>query len=94
MDIWNYIVVIASVLATPLLTISYLPQIRSLHKSENTEGIDINFWYILNISLLMLFIMALDVFITTGSAGMLIAQSLNLGLALVVLIQVAYYRKK
>lgn len=94
MGIWNTIVLIASILATPLLTISYIPQILSLYKTGNTEGIDVRFWYILNTSLLMLFIMALDVFIKTGSVGLLIAQSLNLGLAIVVLIQVVYYRKK
>lgn len=94
MEIWNTIVLIASILATPLLTISYVPQIVSLYKTGNTEGIDIRFWYILNTSLLMLFIMAMDVFIKTGSVGLLVAQSLNLGLAIVVLAQVAHYRKK
>lgn len=91
---WRFIVLIANILATPLLTLSYLPQIWSLYKTGNTEGIDIRFWYILNTSLLMLFIMAMDIYMTTGSKGMLIAQSLNLGLAIVVMIQVIYYRKK
>lgn len=94
MEVWNTIVLIASILATPLLTLSYVPQIWSLYKTGVTDGVDIRFWYILNTSLLMLFIMAMDVFIKTGSAGLLIAQSLNLGLAIVVMIQVVYYRKK
>lgn len=94
LKIWNFIVVVANILATPLLTVSYVPQIWSLYKTRTTEGIDIRFWFILNSSLLMLFIMAMDIYINTGSAGLLIAQSLNLGLAMVVLIQVAQYRKK
>lgn len=92
--IWNFIVVVANIFATPLLTISYIPQIWSLYKTRTTEGIDVRFWFILNSSLLMLFIMAMDIYISTGSAGLLIAQSLNLVLAMVVLIQVVYYRKK
>lgn len=91
---WQVIVSIAKVMATPLLAIGYIPQIISLYKTKKTEGISINFWYILNLGLLCMFILSLDIFITTGSVSMLIAQSFNLGLAIVVMLQVIYYRKK
>lgn len=90
---WEIIVSIAKVLATPLLALGYIPQIISLYKTKKTEGISINFWYILNLGLLCMFILSLDIFVGTGSVSMLIAQSFNLGLAIVVMVQVIYYRK-
>lgn len=90
---WRLFIDVISVIAPFILGASYVPQIWSLHKTKVTEGININFWYILNISLLMLFLMALDVFLQSGSYGMLVAQFVNLALGLVVLIQIIHYRK-
>lgn len=90
---WRLFIGVITVLAPVVLGISYIPQIWSLYKTKITEGININFWYILNISLAMLFLMSLDAFLVTGSYGMLIAQSVNLTLGLVVLVQIIHYRK-
>lgn len=91
--IWKYIVLFAGVTATPALTISYIPQIIMLHKTKSAEGIDKRFWYILNYALTMTTILAVDTFITTGSYAMLVAQGINLVLALVVMVQVVHYKK-
>lgn len=91
---WSLIVNIASVLASIVLAVSYVPQIVSLYKTKNAEGISPSFWYILDLSLLMLFILAIDSFLKTGELGLLIAQGLNLVLALIVTIQVIVYKRK
>ena len=91
---WSLIVNIASVLASIVLAVSYVPQIVSLYKTKNAEGISPSFWYILDLSLLMLFILAVDSFLKTGELGLLIAQGLNLVLALTVTVQVIVYKRK
>lgn len=91
---WSLIVNIASVLASIVLAVSYVPQIVSLYKTKNAEGISPSFWYILDLSLLMLFILAVDSFLKTGELGLLIAQGLNLVLALIVTVQVIVYKRK
>ena len=91
---WSLIVNIANVLASIVLAVSYVPQIVSLYKTKNAEGISPSFWYILDLSLLMLFILAVDSFLKTGELGLLIAQGLNLVLALIVTVQVIVYKRK
>lgn len=91
---WGYLVLFASIAATPALTISYVPQIMQLYKTKSAEDINKRFWYIMNFALTMTTILAIDTFITTGSIAMLVAQGLNLILAIVVLVQVLYYQKQ
>lgn len=92
--VWEYLVTFAGIVATPALTVSYVPQIVQLYKTKSSEGINTNFWVILNFALAMTTILAVDTYLTTGSIAMLVAQGINLTLALVVLGQVVYYRKK
>ena len=91
---WDLIVTISGILSVVVLSIAYLPQIVSLYKTKNAEGISPSFWYILDLSLLMLFILAIDSFLKTGELGLLIAQGLNLVLALIVTVQVIVYKRK
>lgn len=93
MIIWLTLVKIAAFASTPLLAFSYIPQIVQLYKTKNTEGININFWYILDAALLCFVILSLESFIQTGSVVLLLAQLINLALALVITIQVLMYRK-
>lgn len=94
MTIWEFIVIAAGLLATPALAISYLPQIIQNQKTKNVSGISINFWLILDASLLCFFILALDVYLSTGAWVLLSAQFINLVLALVVTGQVIAFSKK
>ena len=87
---WDIIVTISGILSVAVLSIAYIPQIVSLYKTKNAEGISTSFWYILDLSLLMLFILAID----SGQTSLIIAQGLNLLLALIVTGQVIYYKKK
>lgn len=89
MNIWNLIVAVASVAAPIVLAISYVPQIRTLTKSKNAEGISLQFWYILDLSLVMLLILAID----SGAIGSIIAQAMNLVLAVIVTLLVILYKK-
>ena len=87
---WNLIVTISGILSVAVLSIAYIPQIVSLYKTKNAEGISASFWYILDLSLLMLFILAID----SGQTSLIIAQGVNLLLALTVTGQVVYYKRK
>lgn len=91
---WSIIVTIASYAASLILAISYVPQVVKLYKTKNAEGISPSFWYILDLSLLMLLILAVDSYLQTGEFSLLFAQGLNLVLALIVTGQVIYYKKK
>lgn len=91
---WEMVTYIAALLSTPALALSYLPQIIKLIKSKNADGISVSFWLILDVSLLSLFILAVDTFIKTGIVSLLIAQSLNLALSLVTTVLVLYYKNK
>lgn len=83
-----------SALASGVLAVSYLPQIYSLYKTKITTGISPSFWYILDLSLLLLFIMALYQGVVAGEWGLAFAQGLNLVLALIVTGQIIYYNNK
>lgn len=87
---WNSIVWFAGISASLLLGVSYIPQIVRLFKEKSAAGISLSFWLILDASLVMLFILALD----AGQRNLIAAQGLNLGLALVVTIQVLYYKRR
>lgn len=91
---WNALVTFASVFSTVLLTFSYVPQVINLYRTKSTKGISMSFWYILDGSLILLFILALDSYFQTGDTGLVIAQFLNLVLALIVTSQVMYYKKQ
>lgn len=94
METFNFIVLVAGILATPILALSYLPQIIQIAKTKSVDGISLSFWLILDASLLCFVILALDGFIKTGATMLLIAQGLNLALALTVTFQVLAYRHK
>lgn len=87
---WDLLVNIAGVASGLVLCVSYIPQIINLYKTKTTEGVSTSFWLILDLSLLMLFILAID----SGSGSLIFAQALNLVLALVVTAQVLYYNKR
>lgn len=93
LSLWGYVVTVASIAATPLLTVSYLPQIITLYKTKSSDDIDRRFWYILNVALMCTTIMAIDTYVTTGSIAMLVAQGINFILGVIVMIQVVYYQE-
>lgn len=90
---WEYIVVLAGILATPVLAVSYVPQIWNLYKTKSAEGISLSFWLILDTALICLFVLAVNSYLVAGTVGLVIAQALNLVLALIVTVQVVYYKK-
>lgn len=89
---WEYIVVLAGILATPVLAVSYVPQIWNLYKTKSAEGISLSFWLILDTALICLFVLAVNSYLVAGTVGLVIAQALNLVLALIVTVQVVYYK--
>nr|WP_308545821.1 PQ-loop repeat-containing protein [uncultured Lachnoclostridium sp.] len=73
------------------ITISYLPQIKQLFKTHNTEGMSVSFWVIL---LLGLTCTTTNMVINNNPLSVLLPQFLNIILAFVVLMQIIIYRRK
>ena len=85
---------IGNVLATLggiFITVSYLPQIKQLFKTHNTEGMSVSFWVIL---LLGLTCTTTNMVINNNPLSVLLPQFLNIILAFVVLMQIIIYRRK
>lgn len=82
---------ILSWLSGIFLTISYLPQIKQLFKTHNTEGMSVSFWVIL---LLGLTCTTTNMVINNNPLSVLLPQFLNIILAFVVLMQIIIYRRK
>lgn len=83
----NVLVVLSGI----FLTISYLPQIRQLFKTHNTEGMSVSFWVIL---LLGLACTTTNMIINDNPLSVLLPQFLNIILAFVVLMQIIIYRRR
>lgn len=84
---------IGSILASfgsGFLIFSYLPQIRQLFKTHNTEGMSVSFWVIL---LLGLACTTTNMVINNSPLSVLLPQFLNTTLAFVVLVQIIVYRR-
>jgi len=86
----NHIASIAGI----ILGICYLPQIYTTYKTKNVEGMALSFWVLLNIALSCLVVNSIVVYQLTGAWGYMVTEFFNEGLALVMLIMVAKYRKK
>lgn len=78
-------------LGSIFLVFSYLPQIKQLFKTHNTEGMSVSFWVIL---LLGLACTTTNMVINNNPLSVLLPQFLNIILAFVVLMQIIVYRRK
>lgn len=82
------------ILATVFLTACYLPQIIKTYKTKDVSSMSLVFWIMLAVALGLLWTNAFMIFMAFGTFGYLVTETLNLGLALIVLGQVIKYRKK
>lgn len=85
---------ISSILATLgsiFLVISYVPQIRQLFKTKQTEGMSVSFWVVLILGLVFT---TTNMILNSNPMSVLLPQFLNITLATVVLIQIIVYRRK
>lgn len=82
---------ILGILGGVFITISYLPQIKQLFKTKQTEGMSVSFWVIL---LLGLICTTTNMILNNNPMSVLLPQFLNITLATVVLIQIIVYRRK
>lgn len=90
----SFIIELVGFLAPIVLAISYIPQIFHLHKTKDARGISLSFWLILDISLILLFILAVDVAITTGNYSLFVAQVINIILVFIVTGQVIQSKRR
>lgn len=76
------------------IAISYIFQISRMLKTKRVDGISVLFWIVITVGLSFLLLNSLTVFILYGSWGYLVAEILNVSLALTVFFMVLYYRRK
>lgn len=80
---------VITVLASILLAVSYIPQIIKLRETKSVEGISLSFWIILDLTLACFVYLAIQ----SGDVRMLLMQSINLLLAMIVTMQVLRYKE-
>jgi len=80
-------------IATVFLTVCYIPQILRNYRTKDVSSLSLWFWVLLSVALGLLWTNAFMIFNAFGTFGYLVTETINLGLALVVLIQVVIYRK-
>lgn len=68
---------------------SYVPQIVKIFQTESVEGISLSFWLILDLTLGCFVYLAIQ----SGDVRMLLMQSINLLLAMIVTMQVLRYKE-
>ena len=87
---------IAPVLASCLITVTYLPQIWKSARTKNVDGISLEFWILLNLFLISMVCNAFGLFLLNGfnAIGYLITELINWFFGLWQLILVIMYRKK
>lgn len=90
----NFLLNLLPSLAGIVLAFCYIPQIMTTIRTKDVSGIDLRFWLILDLALLLLTINAVTVFVIHGTWGYMVTEAFNLGLAIVVTILVLKYRKK
>lgn len=82
------------ILSTIFLTACYLPQLIKTYRTKDVSSISVSFWILLNLALTCLLINAAVIFVKYGTYGYLVAEIINEGFALTMLILVLKYRKK
>lgn len=79
-------------IGTFLIGAMYIPQIIKTNKTKDVSGMSIWFWLMLVMALSVMTANALVVFLVYGTYGLLVTESVNLVLAIVVMWQVLKYK--
>lgn len=79
-------------IGTFLIGAMYIPQIMKTNKTKDVSGMSVWFWLTLVMALSVMTANALVVFLVYGTYGLLVTESVNLILAVVVLWQVLKYK--
>lgn len=87
---------VAPIMASYVITLTYLPQIWKTTKTKNVDGISFQFWVLLNVFLLCMFSNSLGLLITTGASalGYFVTEAINWGFAIWQLILLVIYGKE
>lgn len=86
---------IAPVLATILISLTYLPQIIKTYRTKSVKDMSVAFWVLLIGFLICMMSNATYLLITTPNGlGYFLTELANFALAVVVLGQIIYYTKK
>lgn len=87
---------IAPVVASYVITYTYLPQIWRTIKTKNVDGISLQFWFFLSIFLICMVCNAWGLFLVNGMSvlGYLVTEIINFVLGFVQFILVIIYGKE
>lgn len=87
MDFLTIITIIGGI----ILTVGYVPQLVKMYKTDNTDGINVGFWYLITVAVT---ITAVNLLVGSAPLVLVTIQIINAALACVVLISVHFYRKE
>ncbi|PEN61647.1 PQ-loop repeat-containing protein [Bacillus wiedmannii] len=95
MDLFKYLATsVAPTLSTILITVAYLPQIIKTAKKKSVEDLSVGFWILITAFLICMVTNATYLLLTADGLGYFVTEVINLTFAVVILIQIAIYRKK
>lgn len=85
---------IAPTLATILISIAYLPQIIKTFKTKKVDDLSLGFWVLIVSFLVCMLSNATYLLLTANGVGYFLTELANFTLAVVVLVQILYYKRK
>lgn len=86
---------VVPLIAGALMMATYLPQLSKTYRTKNVEGFSLMFWVLLVIALSCFVINALSLLAAnSGSVGYLVAELINVTMALAMLVMIIKYRKR
>ena len=88
--ILNYLPIVATI----LIVLSYIGQLKTTYGTKNVEGQSLFFWTVLNSALFINILREGYLFIQQGTYGGLLTQGFNFALGMAILIGVLLFRKK
>ena len=90
----NIILNYLPIVATALIVLSYVGQLKTTYGTKNVEGQSLFFWIVLDSALVINVIREAYLFIQQGTYGGLLTQGFNLVLGSAILVGILLYRNK
>lgn len=91
----TYILInILPMLAIPLLTLGYIPQVVKTYRTKDVRGISKTFWFMLSAALACVLTAQITAFVVYGTWGLMVKEIINFIPAVAMAIMVVKYSKE
>lgn len=90
----KFLIDILPIIATIPITLSYFPQLLTMHRGKTAKGVSTKYWAFLSVGLIGLWINAFAVFKEFGTYGYLVKESFDVVMCVTTLIVVLFYKSK